>query len=344
MVNRGPLLTDTHRVEESRFAEDSAISESLEHSSVTGWEADKDSSKDMPEKFEESAVATASDSLLFDKEEQKATEKFFLSDVALPQISAVQDALNQLITMQKDMQMKLSDMVAVPVAKEGKRIEAALGRSMEKSVKANFDALWARFQEENAKREKIEKDRLQHIANRALKKEISALGPIVARALTPVIEKAISSAVADSFQRGVVDKAVNQLDKSLNSKLEVSLTRQIQTQFQTSGKQALQDALKSSLESSVIPAFEQACKSTFEQIDAAFRKGMSERATAAQQQLEAAHTPLAIALRDAINSASSITQSFTAELVDGQRKFLALVAAGNTKALNPLLCRRTMAL
>lgn len=117
--------------------------------------------------------------------------------------------------MQKDMQMKLSDMVAVPVAKEGKRIEAALGRSMEKSVKANFDALWARFQEENAKREKIEKDRLQHIANvitncinkdlpslleRALKKEISALGPIVARALTPVIEKAISSAVADSFQ------------------------------------------------------------------------------------------------------------------------------------------------
>ncbi|OAY63102.1 Varicose-related protein [Ananas comosus] len=378
MVNRGPLLTDTHRVEESRFAEDSAISESLEHSSVTGWEADKDSSKDMPEKFEESAVATASDSLLFDKEEQKVKksqvpstqspssspynstdsvnepgnrEIVFLSDVALPQISAVQDALNQLITMQKDMQMKLSDMVAVPVAKEGKRIEAALGRSMEKSVKANFDALWARFQEENAKREKIEKDRLQHIANvitncinkdlpslleRALKKEISALGPIVARALTPVIEKAISSAVADSFQRGVVDKAVNQLDKSLNSKLEVSLTRQIQTQFQTSGKQALQDALKSSLESSVIPAFEQACKSTFEQIDAAFRKGMSERATAAQQQLEAAHTPLAIALRDAINSASSITQSFTAELVDGQRKLLALVAAGNTKALNPI--------
>ncbi|XP_020110073.1 enhancer of mRNA-decapping protein 4-like [Ananas comosus] len=378
MANRGPLLTDTHRVEESRFAEDSAISESLEHSSVTGWEADKDSSKDMPEKFEESAVATASDLLLFDKEEQKVKksqvpstqspssspynstdsvnepgnrEIVFLSDVALPQISAVQDALNQLITMQKDMQMKLSDMVAVPVAKEGKRIEAALGRSMEKSVKANFDALWARFQEENAKREKIEKDRLQHIANvitncinkdlpslleRALKKEISALGPIVARALTPVIEKAISSAVADSFQRGVVDKAVNQLDKSLNSKLEVSLTRQIQTQFQTSGKQALQDALKSSLESSVIPAFEQACKSTFEQIDAAFRKGMSERATAAQQQLEAAHTPLAIALRDAINSASSITQSFTAELVDGQRKLLALVAAGNTKALNPI--------
>lgn len=41
-------------------------------------------------------------------------------------------------------------------------------------------------------------------------------------------------------------------------------------------------------------------------------------------------------LQDAINSASSITQSFTAELVDGQRKFLALVAAGNTKALNPI--------
>lgn len=107
-------------------------------------------------------------------------------------------------------------------------------------------------------------------------------------------------------------------------------------QFQTSGKQALQDGLRSSLESSVIPAFEQSCKAMFEQVDAAFQKGMTEHTAAAQQQFEASHTPLALALRDAINSASTVTQNLTTELIDGQRKLLALLAAGNTKALNPI--------
>jgi hypothetical protein len=38
--------------------------------------------------------------------------------------------------------------------------------------------------------------------------------------------------------------------------------------------------------------------------------------------------------QETINSASSITQSFSSELLDGQRKLLALVASGNTKAHN----------
>ncbi|KAJ6850830.1 enhancer of mRNA-decapping protein 4-like [Iris pallida] len=62
---------------------------------------------------------------------------------------------------------------------------------------------------------------------------------------------------------------------------------------------------------------------------------MSEHTAAAQQQFESMHTPLALNLREAINSASSITQNITSELVDGQRKLLALVAE-NTKALNPM--------
>lgn len=41
-------------------------------------------------------------------------------------------------------------------------------------------------------------------------------------------------------------------------------------------------------------------------------------------------------MQDAINSASSITQNLTTELIDGQRKLLGLFAAGNTKALDPL--------
>ena len=115
------------------------------------------------------------------------------------------------MNMQKEMQKQMSIMVAAPVMKEGKRVEAALGRCMEKAVRANSDALWARFQEEHAQCERVGKDQMQQMANlitnivnkdlpaiseRILKKEISAVGPTVVRAITPVI----SSAITESFQ------------------------------------------------------------------------------------------------------------------------------------------------
>ncbi|GMP52043.1 hypothetical protein CsSME_00018018 [Camellia sinensis var. sinensis] len=176
------------------------------------------------------------------------------------------------------------------------------------------------------------------MVEKSVKKELAAVGPAIARTISPAIEKSVSAAIADSFQRGVGDKAVNQLEKSVNSKLETTVARQIQAQFQTSGKQALQDALKSSLDGSVIPAFETSCKAMFEQVDATFQKGMFEHTTAAQQQFESTHSPLALALRDAINSASTVTQTLSGELADGQRKLLALAVAGaNSKAVNPLV-------
>jgi enhancer of mRNA-decapping protein 4 len=59
----------------------------------------------------------------------------------------------------------------------------------------------------------------------------------------------------------------------------------------------MQDALRSSFESLLVPAFEQSCKTMFEQVDGTFQKGMSEHTVAIQQQLEAAHTPLALTLK-----------------------------------------------
>ncbi|XP_020110444.1 enhancer of mRNA-decapping protein 4-like isoform X3 [Ananas comosus] len=378
VVDRDSALKEISGLEDLHSRDEKTTAEFLEQPPGTSKEEVQDSTKDVPEKFEESAVATVAQSASAAKgKKQKAkqpqasipsspvvspfnstdssnepgsSESVPPTDAVLPQISSMHDMLNQVIALQKDLQKQMSVMVVVPVTKEGKRVEAALGRTMEKSIKANVDAMWARFQEENAKFEKAERDRTQQITNlitscmnkdlptlfeRALKKEISALAPAVARAMTPVVEKTISSAIADAFQRGVGDKAVNQLEKSVNSKLEATVARQIQAQFQTSGKQALQDSLRSCLESSLIPAFEQSCRVMFEQVDATFQKGMSEHTAAAQQQLEAAHTPLAITLRDAVNSASSITQSLTTELVDGQRKLLALLAAANPKAVNP---------
>ncbi|GFP90966.1 enhancer of mRNA-decapping protein 4 [Phtheirospermum japonicum] len=278
-------------------------------------------------------------------------------ETAALQILPLQEMLNQLMGMQKEMQKQMAVMVAAPITKEGKRLETALGRSMEKAVKANSDALWARLQEENAKQEKAARDRMQQLSNmisnclnkdlpaiieKTVKRELTTVGQSVARTITPTIEKTISTSIAESFQRGVGDKAVNQLEKSVSSKLEATVARQIQAQFQTSGKQALQEALKSSLEVSVVPAFEMSCRTMFEQVDSAFQKGMVEHTTAAQQQVEASHSPLALALRDALNSATSITQTLGSELLDGQRKMLALAAAGaNSKAPNLLISQLT---
>lgn len=64
---------------------------------------------------------------------------------------------------------------------------------------------------------------------------------------------------------------------------------------------------------------------------------MLEHSAAAQHQIESTHSQLALALRDALNSASSLAQTLTGELADGQRKLLALAAAGaNSKSGNPL--------
>jgi enhancer of mRNA-decapping protein 4 len=117
-----------------------------------------------------------------------------------------------------DLQNQLSTVVSAPTAKECKRIEASLGRNVEKSIKANFDAMWARFQEENARHEKSERERMQQMATliatsvnkdtsvmleKSLKKEISSLGPAVARTTAPTIEKFLSTAVSDSLQVAV---------------------------------------------------------------------------------------------------------------------------------------------
>lgn len=125
----------------------------------------------------------------------------------------------QLLNMQKETQKQMLTIVAAPVTKEGKRLEAALGRSMEKTVKANSDALWARFQEENVKNEKLMRERFQQITSlisnfvnkdlltlleKPLKKEIAAVGTSVVRTITPTIEKTISSAVADAFQVSIL--------------------------------------------------------------------------------------------------------------------------------------------
>ncbi|KAI4298855.1 hypothetical protein L6164_032370 [Bauhinia variegata] len=271
-------------------------------------------------------------------------------EAALPQLLTMQEMLGQLLSMHKEMQKQMNVMVSVPVTKEGRRLEGSLGRNLERIVKANSDALWARLQEENAKQEKLERDRTQQTTNlisnyvnkdlpalleKMIKKEISPIGPTVSRSVSQIIEKAVSSAVTECFQKGVGDKALNQLEKSVSSKLEATVARQIHAQFQTSGKQALQEALKNGLEASIIPAFEMSCKAMFEQIDVTFQNGLMKHTTSMQQQYDSAHSPLVMTLRDTINSASSMTQTLTGQLAEGQLKLLAMAA--NSKVADPFV-------
>lgn len=259
------------------------------------------------------------------------------------QVVAMQETLNQLIATQKELQKQMAGTVAVPIVKEGKRMEAALGQRMEKLLKAQVEALWARIQEENAKREKSERQLSTILTNtlnkelpatfeRLLKKEIGNLGSSVARLVTPSVEKAISNSINDAFQKGISDKAMAMLEKSVGTKLEPALSRQIQTQFQSSGKQVLQDSLRTCFEASVIPAFDHSCRAMFEQVDNAFRKGMTEHTSAAQQQFSASHTALASTLKDTVASASSLAQSLKSDLADGQRKLLALAESAGTSS------------
>ncbi|KAE9591549.1 putative transcription factor WD40-like family [Lupinus albus] len=272
-------------------------------------------------------------------------------EAALPQLSTMQEMLSQLLSMQKEMQKQMNVMVSAPVTKEGKRLEGSLVRSMEKVVKANTDALWACLQEENAKQEKLEQDYTQQITNlisnyvnkdmttvleKIVKKEISSIGSTVARSVSQSVEKTVSSAIMESFQKGVGEKGLNQLEKSVSSKLEATVARQIQTQFQTSGKQALQEALRTSLEASIVPAFEKSCKAMFEQIDVTFQNGLTKHTTAILQQYDSTHSPLAMTLRETINSASSITQTLSGELTEGQRKLIE-IAANSKIAADPFV-------
>ncbi|XP_038712127.1 enhancer of mRNA-decapping protein 4-like [Tripterygium wilfordii] len=367
----------------SQQSNDGGVTQAPERPSDNGEEEDRDIAKDVPENIGESEnqMAVPQSTALATKGKRQKGKGSQVSgpsssspspfnstdssnepgcstgtqsgDAAMPQLLAMQNMLDQLVNMQKEMQKQMNTMVSVPVNKEGKRLEASLGRSVEKVVKANADALWARFQEDNAKHEKLERDRTQQIINlitnsinkdlpatfeRTLKKELASVGPAVSRAITPSLEKCVNTAITESFQKGVGEKAVNQLEKSVNAKLEATVARQLQVQFQTSGKQALQDAFRSNLEASIIPAFEMSCKTMFEQVDATFQTGLTKYVTAAAQQFESLHSPLAMTLREAISSASSITRTLSGDLADGQRKLLAIAAAGaNSKAGNPLV-------
>ncbi|KAI4365006.1 hypothetical protein MLD38_021031 [Melastoma candidum] len=263
-------------------------------------------------------------------------------DATYLQLSSMQEMLDQLVRVQNEMSKQMTAIVSLPFNREGQRLEASLGRNLENIVKANEDAFWARFLEENAKQNKLEQEHTQNITSlinnclkkgfpsileKTIKNEISSIGPAVVCAASPIIKNSISSAIAASFQKALGDKAFNHLEKGVSSKLEDALAQQIQLQFQTTGKLILQDSLRACLETSLVPAFELSCKALFERVDVTVQNGLEEHIVAMQQLFDSAHSPLAISLRDVLKSVSSTCQVLSGELADGQRTLMAIANA-----------------
>ncbi|GBG60627.1 hypothetical protein CBR_g8647 [Chara braunii] len=268
-------------------------------------------------------------------------------DALLAQMKQMQESMQALVDAQKEIARQLPQQVATAVSKEGKRIEVALGQRMEKVIKANADAQYARIQEETVKREKMETEKVQKITaaltqaisrdipiglEKSLKKEFAALGPAVAKQLLPPL--------SDVFQKFVMDKVAPQMDKALSVKLESVLVKQMQTlQLQTQGqmqtivKQALQDSMRSHFQQTVIPSFETACKTMFEQMDQAFRTGMQEHTSHAQQQLASSHTALASTLQETVANASALTTTLRTDIADSHRKLLTMLETASSRVM-----------
>lgn len=93
--------------------------------------------------------------------------------------------------------------------------EGVLGQRLEKLMKANSDSMWVRLAEENAKREKQERERMLQITSLlndfsakdlpaalelGLKKEVATIGANVAQTLVVPVQNAVSAVLTESFQ------------------------------------------------------------------------------------------------------------------------------------------------
>lgn len=283
------------------------------------------------------------------------TSAYQSSAVLAAEVITMQESLNQLLAIQKELQKQMTMAVAITVAKEVMQLETGLGQRMENMLKAHMDALWARIQEDSTNHEKLEQEQVQQLATlfsnclnrdlpanleRAVKKELSSLGHSVAHLISPSIEKSIVLAANDAFQKGIDEKGLAQLEKSVAAKIEATLSRQLQAQFQSTGKQALQETLRFCLEGSVIPAVEQACQLMFGRVDAAFQKSVSS-----QQKMAASHSSLASTLQDMVTLAASLAVSLKGELADGLKRLALAETTGGafgTRSISGVIPEKAM--
>eukprot|EP00897_Mesotaenium_endlicherianum_P006821 jgi/Mesen1/6167/ME000317S05295 len=234
----------------------------------------------------------------------------------------------QLAGAQKEMAKQLALSVAAPVAKEGKRMEAAVSARVEKALKAHADALWARLQEDQARRERAEQARLQQAG--------AALSVTLAKEIAPAVERAVKKEtagivrqLAPLLEASTIQAAASalQMEKVVATTVESALSRHVAASVQATLKSSLQEAMRGCFEAAVVPAFQRACADMFQQVDASLQRGVAEHTSAAAAHFGSHNSAVSASLKEALGSVTAAAKVLQGEVLEGQRKLVALAEA-----------------
>ncbi|GKD69913.1 hypothetical protein Tco_1324003, partial [Tanacetum coccineum] len=133
------------------------------------------------------------------------------------------------ILVQEEIKKQISMVAAVQITKEGKRIEEAIEKNMEKLHKTNFDATSVAHKDTLVAIEKI------------LKKEIAAAVPAVGCAVTPMVEKAISTAFQEALRLSMEASIVPAFEKSCKTMFEQDAINSASSMTQTLNSELADD-------------------------------------------------------------------------------------------------------
>ena len=128
----------------------------------------------------------------------------------------------QVLSQQKDFNRQLTS----PIMKEGKRLEASLTKSMDKTAKANADIAIAKLQDEAAKKERSDRDRERTEREKAQAAVVAAVVAAVQSEVASGVGASVSSAVQRSVQKdvgpAVTSKVVPAVEAAVNKAVQVS--------------------------------------------------------------------------------------------------------------------------
>eukprot|EP00249_Psilotum_nudum_P023723 c28961_g1_i2 orf=819-4334(+) len=253
-------------------------------------------------------------------------------------ILSLQESFDHLVAMQRDLQRHISVAVEVPMAKEAKRVESVLMKSLETTFKSRVDGLCTWIEEDNEKRDRLQLELIQQLLNlipnfvdkeatsgldQLVKKEVSSFGPRIARLGIPDIESTVTVAVHDDFQ-GLCQKGFGQLENSVVARLDGVASYQLQNHLKNSGRHLLQDGLSPLFMDVVVPSFETSCNEMVEQVNAYLHERMIEYAFYMEQQLASSCIPLATTLKDKMADSSLAMDSLKGEIAEGKNDAFAL--------------------
>lgn len=191
-----------------------------------------------------------------------------------------------------------------------KQTELNVSKGLEQSLKAQLrkleedrkkqavqerDELLRAVAEMNAKLAKDVASRVDETCSAVVSNIVSALGPMVSRALQETLPGVVQSSYIQAT-----------LESIINNQLGYVVPK------------GLSDSLRDNFASTLIPSFERATQTMFAQIDAAFAAGMAEHVKLSAN----ASMELSSSLKQSVNHLTALTQAMKSELLEGQKQLI----------------------